>query len=262
MAEHQGNGSSLTHLGDVKIGGVVFATPSYSHLATLDYLSSALSVEQLITKMGIPHAWLLRGGDPYLAKVRNRLVTEFLRDFPDMENLFFLDDDVGFPAQKVIEFLLRPEDVVCGIYPKKSEKVDFPVHLSCDRATGNLIEQNGMIGALAVGAGFLRIKRHVLEKMADEAMKYTESLDEPLEYFYNIFSMGMGDDGQWWGEDYVFCKKWTNMGGKIWVDPDIDFTHRGTRGWQGNLSKHLQTYRDQGLALFGAGALAQKEAAE
>ncbi len=243
----------------VAIPSVVFATPSYSHMVCMDFLSSSLSTEQMTTSMGIKHAWLLQGGDPYLAKVRNKLVTMFLRDFPDFDTLFFLDDDVGWPPQKVIEFLLRPEDVVAGIYPKKSDKVDFPVELAADRETGELREQNGMVQALAVGTGFLRIKRHVLEKMADVSLKFTETRDEPVVHYHNIFSMGMGDDGQWWGEDYVFCKKWTNMGGEIWVDPDINFVHRGTRGWKGNLNDQLGIIRQQGADLAKAGLLRAAE---
>ncbi len=237
------------------IGGVVFATPSYSHTCCMEYLAAALSTEQAMTKLGIPHAWLLKGGDPYLAKIRNRIVTEYLRDYPDMQNLFFLDDDVGWPPQKIIDFLLRPEPVLAGIYPKKSEKVDFPVELACDRETGLLRERDGLVQGLSAGMGFVRIKRYVLEQMASVSMKYTESRDEPLEYFHNIFSMGMGDDGQWWGEDYVFFKKWTNSGGEMWIDPDIDFTHTGKRSWKGNFSEHLALFREKGAELLAAGKL-------
>lgn len=239
---------------------VVFAVPSYSHLVGLNFLTSALSTEQMITSANIRHAWLVQGGDPYLSKVRNKLVTMFLRDFPDFDNLFFLDDDVGWPAQKVIEFLMRPEPVVAGVYPKKSDNVDFPVELAVDRETGLIREQNGLIQALAIGAGFLRIKRPILQQMADQALKFTETRDEPLVHYHNIFSMGMGDDGQWWGEDYVFCKKLTNMGGEIWVDPNIDFTHRGTKGWAGNLGDHMGVLGEKAAAMREAWAL--KAAAE
>ena len=87
--------------------------------------------------------------------------------------------------------------------------------------------------------GFLRIKRHVLEKMAAASTKFKSLEDGVWKDYYNIFEMGPGSDGQWYGEDDAFCRKWADMGGLIWVDPDIQFTHRGTKKWTAKLLDHL-----------------------
>jgi hypothetical protein len=39
-----------------------------------------------------------------------------------------------------------------------------------------------------------------------------------------------------YGEDYSFCKRWRDMGGRVWVDPTISMGHLGTKIWKGRLA--------------------------
>lgn len=225
---------------------VIFATPTLSHAVSLEYLRSTIETQWALAGAKIPSGFITRGGDCFVAKVRNKIVTEFLRDFPTATDLFFIDDDIGWPAAKVIEFLNRREDIVAGIYPKKSEQIDFPVELAADPGTGRLFERDGLVRAIAGPTGFLRIKRHVLEKMAAVSQTFRDiELDGSDREYYGLFETGIGTNGWWWGEDYTFCQKWGAMGGEIWVDPSIEFTHRGQRKWTATLSDHLQTFRDR-----------------
>lgn len=227
---------------------VVFATPTYDHRVTLEYLRSLTETEWALASAHILHGYVYQGGDQFIAKVRNKLVWRFLTHFPMATDLFFLDDDVGWPADKVIEFIHRPEDIVAGIYPKKSEMVDFPVELACDGATGELIERDGLYQALGIPMGFTRIKRHVLEKLAKHAQTFKDQeIDGNPGEYPGIFETGIGSDGWWWGEDHTFCRKWLDLGGSIWVDPSISFAHRGHRKWEARLSDHLDTFRDRAV---------------
>ena len=143
---------------------VLFATPSLDHRVCMDFFCSSLETQRLLMAAGIGQGYIQIGGDCYLAKVRNKLVAQFLAH-ADATDLFFLDDDIGWQPEKVIEFLSRPEEVVAGIYPKKSDDLDFPVELEADAETGQLIERDGMVRASAVPTGFLRIKRAAIERL-------------------------------------------------------------------------------------------------
>ncbi len=223
---------------------VIFATPSFTYAVSLEYLRSFTETQWALGQSGIQSGMITRGGDCFIAKVRNKIVTEFLDGFPDATDLFFLDDDIGWPALKVVEFLSRPEDVICGIYPKKSDDADFPVELSV--VDGALVDRDGLVKANAAGAGFMRIKRHVLETLAASAHKFKDlELGGDVREFYGIFETGIGPNGWWWGEDYAFCQKWIGAGGEIWVDPAIEFSHRGQKKWTASLSDHMQTFRDR-----------------
>lgn len=223
---------------------VVFCTPSLGRSFSVEYLMSAMSTQHLCFANSISQVWRSVGGDPYLAKVRNRMASEFLRNFPTATDLFFIDDDMGWPAEKVIEFLLRPEDIVVGAYPKKRDEPDFPIQLS---VTDQKITTKGdLILTDLAPTGFMRVKRVVFERMAAESGIYTEQ-DEVLGEVecWDMFRMGYVDSsdmpgrGRWWGEDYFFSARWRNMGGQIWCDPTIPFTHRGGKVWSATFKDYL-----------------------
>lgn len=225
---------------------VVFATPAFDHNVTLGYLKSTIETERLLAVHDIDRAHKVYGGDPYLAKVRNLLVATCLREHPQMTDFFFLDADIEWPAEAVLRLLEHPADVVAGIYPKKNDRTEFPCELQVDLETKKLIEKDGWYKARAVPTGFLRIKRHVLEKMVAEAGKYIDGTGGG-ELSHNVFQMGFCADnvaasgmGEWWGEDYAWCRHWHGMGGEIWVYPDIDFGHRGQKTWRANFAPFVQ----------------------
>lgn len=224
---------------------VIFGTPSYDHRVCYEFYKSGLETEWALNARGIARGYIGRGGDQFIAKVRNKIATEFLQNYPMATHLFFLDDDIGWPALKVIEFLDRREDIVAGIYPKKQETRDFPVELEADSDTGSLIERDGLVKARAVPTGFMCIRRGVLEKLAEAAGTFREmDADGTWQTHYEIFRCGVMN-GEFNGEDYIFCLNAQAAGFEIWVDPDIKFTHRGNKKWSDNLADHLEVFREK-----------------
>lgn len=252
---------------------VLVATPSFERRPCVEYICSLMETKQVFYENEIDHVVTILGGDPYLGKVRNRLVGTLLTDHPTATDLFFIDDDVGWPAHKVLEFLRRPEDVVCGIYPKKQDNPEFPVSLLLD--DGRPIQRDGLVLANLAPTGFMRIKRHVLERMAMEAGRYHEATPsgeqkvnwnifearfvdlemerlrksdlsqltraEAIAHLRRALSLVQGQDlGQFWGEDYWFTERWREMGGEVWVDPDIHFTHSGRKSWSATFGDTLR----------------------
>lgn len=219
-----------------------FATPSLEHTVTLEFLRSALKTHDLLQANGIRPGWSQRAGDCFIAKARSKMVAEFLAS--DATDLFFLDDDIGWPAEKVLEFIQRPDLIVAGVYPKKQDDIDWPCSIAADAETGDLIEQDGLIRSEFVPAGFLRIKREVLEHLYPLAPLFRDTeLDGTIRVYHAIFNSGPAEDGRWWGEDYAFCNLLNSHGYEIWIDPWIKFSHRGRKRWDGVLGNHLDTFR-------------------
>lgn len=233
---------------------VYFATPSLDHRVTLNYLTSWTDTVWLLKDRGIRHGCINRGGDCFVAKVRSKIVGDFLKT--DGTDLFFLDDDIGWPAEKALEFIDSPELIIAGVYPKKSDDLDWPVMLDADADTGNLFElMDGGSAHLVrangfAPAGFMRIKRHVLEVLWDKAPLFRdpESGGKVGEY-RAIFQSGPDADGWWCGEDVNFCREAVAAGFDIWVDPHIEFSHRGGKTWTGTLADHLDTFRHKAVQL-------------
>src|SRR5690348_3351607 len=94
---------------------VVLATPSSTGWCSMEHRDSMIETTGLLVQRGVPHAIIDRKRQLYLDLVRDMLFSSFLKDFPQATDLFFIDDDVGFPAEKVLQFLIRPEPVLAGI---------------------------------------------------------------------------------------------------------------------------------------------------
>lgn len=224
---------------------VVIATPAFDHNVTVQYAESVLKTDWALAKAGINRAYLFVGGDPYLSKVRNLCVSRALDRYPNLTDLFFIDADVTWPDDAVVRLLQSPVDVVAGVYPKKNDSLEFPVFLRLkDEKTPKYIIKDGLYSANAVPTGFLRIKRRVLDKMNATVGWYTDATGGG-EKVRNVFEMGWWPDdpkdltgkGEWWGEDFAWSRRWLEMGGELWVDPDIDFGHRGSKAWTANFLK-------------------------
>lgn len=228
---------------------VVFAIPSYGRQPCLEFAMSAMQTNYLLACHEIDSVWLYVGGNPYVHKARNHLAADFLKKYPQATDLFFLDDDLGWPASAALRFLQRPEDVIAGAYPKKDAnlKLDFPVEIATDG--GRVVMRDGLYKAALIPTGFLRIRRHVVEACAADSGIYPEPLPDGTHTdCWDIFRTGFiaddpgGKRGRWWGEDFFFTVMVRTLGFKVWLDPDIEFTHRGSHVWSGSFAPHLQAW--------------------
>lgn len=228
---------------------VVFAVPSATGWCSMQHRDSCIQLTQLLQARGIPHAWIGTGGKLYLDLVRDTLATTFLEDFPDATDLFFIDDDVGFPAEAVLQFLVRPEPVLTGAYPKKTilegGGLDFPVRLlGEDKGDGRpvLIENNGLLRVDRMGAGFLRIKRGVLEHLAEHGGLTRYRDPDSGRQLWHFFSAGVLEiEGElvYCGEDTVFALRCISNGFEPWLEPNINFAHSGRWTFHGNCVREL-----------------------
>ena len=90
-----------------------------------------------------------------------------------------------------------------------------------------------------IATGFMMIKREVIEKMmvAFPSTKYTDDVSFLLPnentYAYALFECGVEDD-HYYSEDWMFCHRWSKIGGDIYVDVSINLTHIGIESYQGS----------------------------
>jgi hypothetical protein len=90
-----------------------------------------------------------------------------------------------------------------------------------------------------LATGFMMFKREVIEKMSQSfpSTKYTDDVHflQPHEnkYAYALFDCGVEDD-HYFSEDWLFCHRWSKMGGEIWIDVSILLTHTGIEDYSGS----------------------------
>lgn len=87
--------------------------------------------------------------------------------------------------------------------------------------------------------GFMMIQRNVIEKMckAFPSTKYVDDVNflkpEENAFAYALFDCGV-EEGHYFSEDWLFCHRWTKMGGTIWIDVSINLTHTGIEDYRGS----------------------------
>jgi hypothetical protein len=224
---------------------VRFHTPCLTSQVSIEYMMSAVRTEQMLNHHGVNHVWSNKCGDPFIAKARSNAVCDFLRSEAETD-FFFLDDDLGWPPEKVLEFIHSDAPIIAGAYPQKTEDTSWPCAL--EAGDNGLIGKGGLYKAMLAPTGFMRIKRWVLEKLYEKAPPYTETYLDGERENRAVFVCGPSTDGKWWGEDYSFCNQCSAEGISIWIDPDIDFYHRGTKRWANNMSASVAVFEEKAAA--------------
>ena len=169
-----------------------------------------------------------------MPKARNNCVKKFLE--LNMDYIVFIDSDLYFQDDAIIKLLKHDKDIILGAYPYRSDdSLDFPVELILD-SNKKVIKENDLIRIKAGPTGLMIIKKEVFSEMK----KFNKYKTIKNEYFFFDTGMLYNNDGEWYGEDTLFCLRAQKHNFKIFCDPDINFMHIGRQAKQGNYKKFLQ----------------------
>jgi hypothetical protein len=89
-----------------------------------------------------------------------------------------------------------------------------------------------------LATGFMMFKRCVVDQMAIAypKTKYTDDVGflkgSENKFAYALFDCGVEDD-HYYSEDWLFCHRWTKMGGNIYINVSINLTHTGNEDYKG-----------------------------
>jgi len=196
---------------------VFFAVPAYRGVRCVPFFESLEATVLACEAKGWKTALSVLQGSCYVQTARNELIQAFWES--EYDNLFFLDDDLVWDCEDALKLLEMDDDIVCGIYPNKTEEERYPVVINTHGIEYNfspVVRQDGCISAILVPTGFMRVKRQVIGKMRDA---YPEQLYQDLKNdlthkeMYDLFPQGVHKK-RWWGEDFAFCRLWQDIGGQ------------------------------------------------
>jgi hypothetical protein len=209
---------------------VMIATPAYSGKVDIPYALSFSQTVQLLSTHQIKVQPFISASGSLLVAERNRIVQAFWES--DCTHILCIDSDLGWPAQAVLAMLESEKEFVAGVYPARGVKNTF-LFREEKSATGTFIVDRHLIKMQYIPAGFMLLTRSAIQKMRDfHPDLYFEPKDKSVDNpsaGYCFFNTEVWD-GEFWGEDFVFCRKAREAGVEIWVDPLIQFDHAGTVG--------------------------------
>jgi hypothetical protein len=157
---------------------------------------------------------------------RNALVARAMHN-PRATHLMFLDADIGFDPEYILMLLQEDVDVIGGGYPKKSLPIDYVIN---PLPNGESDETKAEVER--IGTGFLLIKRDVFARMAEAKpeLKYRDDcgLDPSInKHLYAYFECGLFGEKVFMSEDWLFCNRWRQIGGQIFISKRFALTHVG-----------------------------------
>jgi hypothetical protein len=234
---------------------LVVATPCFGGMVSQRYMQSAMALLLYGTQTGMAVSIELLGYDSLITRSRNALVARFL-DMPTATHLLFVDADTGFTVDQVLRMLRFDQDIVAGMYPLKLIDWDSaalararggePVETAPLRYVGTpcegaeLARQDGFVTGEYAGTGFMLIRRQTLERMiaaypeTNYTAAHTAAAPSLSPNQYALFDCMIDRaSGHYLSEDYTFCRRWRDIGGRIWLDTQGELIHVGPHEFLG-----------------------------
>ena len=222
---------------------IFFAVPWYRNPRCAPFVSSLKGAIALFKSHGYEtHAGVVTG-DSFVQRARNRLVKQFMDS--NCDTMLFLDDDMKWSPADALKLIQMPDKVIGGNYRQKVEPgiEIYPDVMNLTEDGKPVVRSDGCISAWGICMGFTKIARTAIEKLikAYPEQRYAaKQNDKECDIHYDLFPQGVYK-GRWYGEDYSFCRLWRNIGGKIWVMPDIDIVHYSLKdAYPGNFHEYLK----------------------
>jgi hypothetical protein len=208
---------------------VLLATPAYGGQVTEAYFQSILALLHAGYARGVQIDVMTLTNESLITRGRNEIVATFMAG--DWTDLFWVDADISFSPEHFFRLLDAPYEVCATPYAMKGLNWDAIAQAddSLSARTASVISvinvlpgaqsDGGFIEALDAGTGFMRVQRSVLEQLiaAHPEVEYQTEKDVPNKTRWALFDTAIVD-GRYLSEDYLFCRRWQALGGKVWVD--------------------------------------------
>lgn len=201
-------------------------TPCYNEQVHYDYMLSVMAVDRMASSLGVELKTYIAAGTAILPRVRNRLVAQAMADKCDW--IVCIDDDIAFDAEDFFKLFKHGVDIVAAAPAKRHHRWDEQPAAVAKFPQGNIVGMRTEAGRLwrmdAVATGFMAIRSTVIDRLEPVTRPYeTEGTQVRSWFWLDLLTI----DGQVTdeGEDYNFCRKFREVGGECWVDPDIRVRH-------------------------------------
>ena len=243
---------------------IMVATPVHSE-CSIHYTQALLELQQLCIKNKIKITFSLVKSS-LVTQGRNLCVAGFLES--DFTHLLFIDSDIYFKADSIMEMLKKDKEVLSIPYPLKTmmwDKLYKKIQEGKIEQSSDLKKwlntypmkvenyediqiDNGVMEVTHSPTGCMMIKRIVFDKMIkaypdkniiQKTVINGEYVDRPN--IWNFFdTLHDPVTKTYMGEDFAFCKRWKDIGGKCYAYVNDTIIHVGEHQYEGCFADELK----------------------
>ena len=247
---------------------IIFGTPCFGGMLHNGFFQSMLELAVNFTKLNIPFEMMTIGNESLIQRARNGIVAKFMAD-SSASHLMFIDADITFSWINIVKLLLCGKELCGGCYPKKcfnwdkikhqiqknpnlgddelmAKSLDYVFNPIYHKEGENVVIKlnNGMAQVKDIGTGFMLISKSVIHKMMKKypETKFVNNVagygqNNVGDFFYSLFDCCIDPVSRvYLSEDYLFCKRWIDIGGELWLDLSTNLNHTGIIDYKGCLS--------------------------
>lgn len=245
--------------------------PCYDAMVTMQTMISMMHLSNLLNKNGIIFTIDFIGNESLIPRARNNSLGRFMKS--DFTHLLFIDSDIEFQPEAVLELLKSKKDVACCAYPRKSYNfkrliyslqnesdskesldsrgLDFTFNALYD-SNNKIITDGDYIKVKHASTGFMMIQRQILEKLYkkhNELTIITDNNSKTDDKIVGLFCC-MIKNYQYLSEDYSFCERVIDEGGSVWINTKYNLNHIGKHVFRSDIKNRKKLGRFQNERLF------------
>tara|TARA_B110000971_G_C19928146_1_gene462624 strand:+ start:367 stop:1101 length:735 start_codon:yes stop_codon:yes gene_type:complete len=236
------------------------STPCYNATMTLQYTTSLLKLIQTMHGNNISYVVDFLGNESLIPRARNRSLEKFL--ISDCTHMLFIDSDIAFEPEAVLDILKYDKDIVGCLCPRKdisinrllwslqneTKSIENPesrilefVYNPYKTSDNKTIVDGDYTRVNHIGTGFMLVKRSIITKLCEIHTELIITNGELPGNQYALFDC-MIKDKSYLSEDYSFCQRVNDAGGEIWANTKHNLKHIGYYSFSSDLkNRHTLT---------------------
>lgn len=235
------------------------STPCYGGLCLESYLTSILRLQILLMQEKIELLLDTTENESLVHRARNVSVGRFMQK-TDADYFMFVDADIHFDPDAVVRLIRSGHDISVACYPKKivmweqaSQKFGEGDTRNPAMLASSLVVnfgantrpiENGFVEILDGPTGFMMIKRDVFTRMEahfPDLKCMNDHQNRDFETYHAAFDCMIDPvSRRYLSEDYAFCRRWQQMGGRIFADVQTTLGHVGNLPFTGCMDDRLK----------------------
>lgn len=231
---------------------ICLCTPMYGGLCNAAFMAGVLELQMALKSLNVDFTYFFVINDSLITRARNKLCKYFMES--NSTHLLFIDADIEFRVIDVINMIKSDKQLVGCAYAIKSlnwNKIAETAASGCKDP--QLLKQSGLMAVVntimpisndivqvaELGTGLLLIKREVFDIIMRKNPNDLLLLDSPEDLnktqneriYYRFFDTAV-ENNRYLSEDYVFCKKWKECGGLVYMLKNTETKHWGNFAYE------------------------------